>query len=231
MDEDKTESYRALYRVRPLIYNIGDIRLWMPIRQDGIVLWFVYIGVFFFFCYVFPLLSWALPMDCTITMVVGPIAAAYYTVKLDPAGKTVPRYLRDILFFLVRAKWFVCWKAIRQPAGKREIQFVGRCRPYEWVSLPSGGEAWRGGREWLHGTVKGLQMIGLPANMRIRWRGRSGKLIIMPLKRPSKRAIVPPALLEENARRSISWTTSAPVQMGRENRNDRTEIWKIREGR
>ncbi|NTZ20749.1 hypothetical protein EXW96_25510 [Paenibacillus sp. JMULE4] len=228
MDEDKTESYRALYRVRPLIYHIGDIRLWMPIRQDGVVLWFVYIGVFFIFCYVFPVLSWLLPIDRTITMVVGPIAAAYYTVKLDPAGKTVPRYVRDILHFLVRPKWFVRWQAIRQPGGKHRIRFVGRCRPYERISLPKGGEAWSGSSGQLHGTVEGLQTLCLPANVRIRWRGRSGKLHVTPLIRPSKRAVVPPVVLEGKSRRSMSWMTSAPVQVERENRDKHLEIWKVR---
>jgi len=228
VDEDKTESYRALYRVRPLIYHIGDIRLWMPIRQDGVVLWFMYIGVFFIFSYVFPVLSWALPFDRAITMVVGPIAAAYYTVKLDPAGKTAPRYLRDILHFLVRPKWFVRWKAIRQPGGKRKIRFVGRCRPYERISLPvGGGEEWRGSNGRLYGTVEGLQKLCLPANVRIRWRGRSGKLLVIPLKRQAKRAVVPPVVLEVTSRRSMSFMTSAPVQVDREIRDDAMEMWKV----
>ncbi|MFC0213824.1 TcpE family conjugal transfer membrane protein [Paenibacillus chartarius] len=227
MDEEKTESYRALYRVRPLIYHIGDIRLWMPIRQDGVVLWFVYIGVFFVFCYVFPVLAWLLPLDRTITMVVGPIAAAYYTVKLDPAGKTVPRYLRDILHFLVRPKWFVRWQANRQPGGKRKLRFVGRYRPYERVTLQSGGELWRGGSGSLSGTVEGLEMLALPANMRVRWRGRSGRLTLTPVKRPSKRAVVPPAVLEGKTQRTLVWMTAAPVQIQREKKDEHMEIWKV----
>jgi len=231
VEEENTESYRALYRVRPLIYHIGDIRLWMPIRQDGVVLWFVYIGVFFIFCYVLPVLAWILPLDRMITMVVGPIVAAYYTVKLDPAGKTVPRYLRDILHFLVRPKWFVRWQAMRQPGGKRNFQFVGRCRSYEQISLQTGGEEWRGGNGWLQGTVEGLQSLCLPANARIRWRGRSGTLTVMPLKRPSKRAVVPPVMLEGKARRTMEWTTSASVQVGREKKDDHIEIWRVWEGK
>lgn len=226
-DPDKTESYRALYRVRPLIYHIGDIRLWMPIRQDGVVLWFVYIGVFFILCYVFPLLVWLLPLDRTIMMVVGPIAAAYYTVKLDPAGKTVPRYLRDILHFLVRPKWLVRWQAIRQPGGKHRIAFVGRCRSYARIPLQNGGEEWRGGSGWIQGTVEGLQTILLPANVRIRWRGRSGKLTVIPLKRPPKRVFVPPAVLEGQAHRTFRWMTSVAVQVDRQNREDPREIWRV----
>ncbi|MCY9668716.1 conjugal transfer protein [Paenibacillus alginolyticus] len=227
MNEEKTESYRALYRVRPLIYHIGDIRLWMPIRQDGVVLWFVYVGVFFIFCYLFPLLSWVLPFDRTITMVVGPIAAAYYTVKLDPAGKSVPRYLRDILHFLVRPKWFVRWQVIRQPGERRKIQFVGRCRPYERFSLKNGIEEWRGGNVRLGGTVEGLQTLLLPANMQVRWRARTTLLTVTPFKRKSKRSVVPPARLEGKARRALAWTTSVPVQVDREKRNDLIEMWKV----
>ncbi|MEB3102858.1 TcpE family conjugal transfer membrane protein [Ferviditalea candida] len=227
MDEEKTESYRALYRVRPLIYHIGDIRLWMPIRQDGVVLWFVYIGVFFIFCYVFPVLAWLLPIDRAITMVVGPIAAAYYTVKLDPAGKTAPRYLRDILHFLVRPKWIVRWQRVRQSGGIHPIRFTGRCRPYERITLPSGGEAWRGSIGRLHGTVEGLQTLCLPANVRVRWSGRSGKLTVTPMKRPSKRAAIPPAVLEGKSRRTLVWMTAAPVRAEREKRDEHMEIWKV----
>lgn len=228
MEDEKTESYRALYRVRPLIYHIGDIRLWMPIRQDGVVLWFVYIGVFFILCYVFPLFSWVLPFDRTITMVAGPIAAAYYTVKLDPAGKTVPRYLRDILYFLVRPKWFVRWQAIRQPGGMQKITFISRCRPYERISLQNGGEEWYGGSGWLHGTVEGLHMLVLPKNVQIHWRGRTRKLTITPFKGSSKRAVVPPILLEGKARRTLAWMTSVPVHAEREIETENREIWKVR---
>lgn len=229
MNEDKTESYRALYRVRTLIYHIGDIRLWMPIRQDGVVLWFVYIGVFFIFCYVFPVLAWLFPIDRTITMVFGPIAAAYYTVKLDPVGKTVPRYLWDILHFLVRPKWFVCWQKIRQPGGKRKIQFVGRCRPYERIPLSNGSVVWQGSSGWINGTVEGLQALCLPEHKRIRWSGRQRKLKITPMMRPSKRAVVPPVVLEGKARRPLLWITSAPVQVNREKRNDHTERWMVQQ--
>lgn len=227
MDEEKTESYRALYRVRPLIYHIGDIRLWMPIRQDGVVLWFVYIGVFFIFCYVFPVLAWALPIDRTVTMIVGPIAAAYYTVKLDPAGKTVPRYLLDILHFLVRPKWVVRWQSVRQPGGKWKIRFAGRCRPYDRIPLPNSGEIWRGSIGQLHGTVVGLQLLSLPEKVRILWRGRTGRLTITPMKRPSKHAVVPPVVLEAKSRRAFVWMTTAPVHVEREKRDEVVEIWKV----
>jgi len=226
-EQEKTESYRALYRVRPLIYHIGDIRLWMPIRQDGVVLWFVYIGVFFIFCYVLPVLSWVLPLDRTITMIVGPIAAAYFTVKLDPAGKTITRYLGDIVHFLVRPKWFVRWQAIRQPGGREKITFVGRCRPYERIWLYSGAEEWHGSSGWLHGTVEGLQTLFLPAHVRIRWRGRSQKLTVIPLKSPSKRTIIPPALIEENARGNMTWMASEPVQVERACTDRKRMKWKV----
>mgnify|MGYP000745877202 CR=1 FL=1 len=229
-EHEKTESYRALYRVRPLIYHIGDIRLWMPIRQDGVVLWFVYIGVFFIFCYIIPVLSWVLPLDRTITMVVGPIAAAYYTVKLDPAGKTVTRYLRDILHFLLRPKWMVRWQAMRQPGGKRKITFVGCCRPYERVSLPEGGEEWHGCNEGLYGTVEGLKMLFLPAMMIIRWHGRVKKLMVTPLKRPSKRGVVPPLILEGKSQGIMTLVTSDSVKVDREMSIANKEMWKVQKG-
>lgn len=228
MDEhEKVESYRALYRVRPLIYHVGDIRLWMPIRQDGVVMWLVYIVVFFVFCYVFPVLTWVLPFDRAIIMALGPIAAAYYTVKLDPAGKTVPRYLRDILHFLIRPKWFVRWQAARQPGGTSRIRMVGHCRPYERKAPKNGLEEWRGASGRLLGTVKEMHMLVLPPKVRIRWRSRSGKLSIAPLKQSARRAIAPPALLEGTERKTMIWTTASPLQMVREKRENNKEIWKV----
>jgi hypothetical protein len=230
MDEyEKVESYRALYRVRPLIYHVGDIRLWMPIRQDGVVMWFVYIVVFFVFCYVIPVLAWILPFDRAIIMVAGPIAAAYYTVKLDPAGKTVPRYLRDIIHFITKPKWIVRWQAMRQPGGKWNVHFAGYCRPYVRALLGNGLEEWRGSSGLLHGTVQGMQMLFLPSHVRIRWHGRSGRLLVAPMKRPSKRAIVPPALLEGRVRKVMTWVTDSPLRLEREQRENNKERWKVSE--
>ncbi|MFC4306410.1 TcpE family conjugal transfer membrane protein [Cohnella boryungensis] len=226
MEQDKTESYRALYRVRPLIYHVGDIRLWVPIRQDGIVLWFVYLFLFFILCYVFPVLSWIVPLDRTVTMIVGPIAAAYYTVKLDPAGKTVPRYLRDIIHFLVRPKWFVRWQAIRGPEGRRKLHFAGTVRPYDIMTLPSGEEEWHGSVGMLRGKVVGLQSLFIPASVRVRWHRCSERLSIERTKRSHKKAIVPPASVE--GKRTIHWISSQPVQANiYRDKETKTEIWKV----
>ncbi|MBW4081286.1 TcpE family conjugal transfer membrane protein [Paenibacillus sp. S150] len=229
MEEEKTESYRALYRVRPLIYHIGDIRLWMPIRQDAVVLWLVYIVVFFVFCYVFPILSWVLPFDRIITMVAGPIAAAYYTVKLDPAGKTVPRYLRDVLHFLVRPKWMVRWQSIRQPGGKRRLRAESWCRPYDRIPLKNDGEEWYGRSGFLQGRVEGLRSMVLPANSRVMWHGRSKCLQIVSSKKPPRHALSPPAVLEYSTRGRLRWTTAEAVQVQRENGFENREIWKVEE--
>ncbi|MCD1261282.1 hypothetical protein B5M42_020995 [Paenibacillus athensensis] len=229
MEQDKTESYRALYRVRPLIYHVGDIRLWIPIRQDGIVLWFVYLFLFFVFCYVFPVLAWIIPLDRVVTMLIGPIAAAYYTVKLDPAGKTVPRYLQDIVHFLLRPKWVVRWQAIRYPVGKRRVAFIGLCKPYNVLQQPKGVEEWRGSAGLLRGKVRGLQSLVLPASVRVRWQSRSGKLTVQALKGQHRNAVISPASLQ--AKRKLTWITSQPVQVDihRDSASNR-EIWKVKSG-
>lgn len=231
MDEQgKIESYRALYRVRPLIYHVGDVRLWMPIRQDGVVLWLVYVVVFFVFCYVLPVLAWALPFDRAITMAVGPIAAAYYTVKLDPAGKTVPRYLRDILHFLIRPKWVVRWQTVRQPGGTNKVHFSGYCRPYERMSLPHAGEEWRGRAGGaVQGMVEGLRLLLLPASVRVRWKAKTGKLSLQPLQRPSKRGWAPPAWLETDERKTLTGTTASPLQLERQKGEKRKVYWQVSE--
>lgn len=222
-EQEKAESYRALYRVRPLIYHIGDIRLWMPIRQDGVVMWLVYLFVFFIFCYILPVLT-VLPFDRAITMTVGPVAAAYYTVKLDPAGKTVPRYLRDIVHFLVRPKWVVRWQAVRQPGGTHRVRFIGHCRPYERLPLQQGGEEWCGRKGQLVGTVEGFRVLFLPALVRMRWMVRSGRLSIMPLKRQPKQAVVPPTWLEGH--RVLYGSAATPLQLEREFKEKGKEHWK-----
>ncbi|THF74367.1 TcpE family conjugal transfer membrane protein [Cohnella fermenti] len=228
MDEaEKVESYRALYRVRPLIYHIGDIRLWMPIRQDAVVLWLVYIVVFFVFCYVFPVLAWVLPFDRVITMIAGPIAAAYYTVKLDPAGKTVPRYLQDVLQFIVRPKWIVRWQRIRQPRGRSAICFAGYCRPYERIALKDGEEEWRGGKREISGTVQRLTSLQLPRHLRFFWQGRTGRLTLTPLKRAARKTLQPPMLLEGRSRRTLLGAITEPVRIEREQRENTQEIWKV----
>ncbi len=226
-ETEKVESYRALYRVRPLIYHIGDIRLWMPIRQDAVVLWLVYIVVFFVFCYVFPILAWVLPFDRMITMIAGPIAAAYYTVKLDPAGKTVPRYLRDVLQFIVRPKWIVRWHRVRQPGGRSTIRFDGYCYPYERIALKNGEEEWRGGKREIRGTVKKMTSLHLPQHLRFYWRGRPEQLMLLPIKRMPRKTLRPPTLLEGQSRRTLSGVVERPVRIEREQRENTQEIWKV----
>ena len=97
--------------------------------------------------------------------------------------------LRDIVYFLVRPKWVVRWQAVRQPGGIHRIRVIGHCRPYERLSLQQGGEEWCGRKGVLVGTVEGFRDLLLPALVRIRWKVKSGRLSIMPLKRQPKQAI------------------------------------------
>lgn len=180
MEEERAESYRALYRVRPLLYRIGDIRLWVPIRQDGIVLWFVYVGLFFFFCYIVPILSWILPIDRMIIIGIGPLLAAYYSVKLDPVGKTVPKYLNDLLRFHLRPKWLVKWQVRRFSIVKHKIHFQGSCRSFLRRKTESNKEEWRGRSGWLQGTVQTLLSCHFPTMQKVKWQGRGSRLCIVP---------------------------------------------------
>lgn len=211
MNDEKTESYRALYRVRPLMYHVGDIRLWVPIRQDGIVLWFVYLFLFFVLCYLFPILSWVIPLERTVIMVIGPIAAAYYTVKLDPAGKSVPKYLLDMVHFLVRPKWFVRWQAIRHPGGKGKIHFIGICRPYDIFSRKGGGEEWCGGLGVLHGKIESLQSLLLPKSVRVC--SRLGSLAIEPAKGKLRNAVTAPSSLQHQRKKTLTFVTTENVDI------------------
>jgi len=226
MDDEKTESYRALYRVRPLIYHVGDIRLWVPIRQDGIVLWFVYLFLFFILCYIFPILAWVIPLDRTIIMIAGPIAAAYYTVKLDPAGKSVPRYLQDILHFLMRPKCFVRWQAIRHPSGRHKIHFIGTCRMVDLYSQKEGGKEWRGNVGILRGTVESLQSLRLPPSVRV-W-SRRGRLTLEPAKGKIKGAIIPPSFLQQPGKKALTFVTAQAVEINIHRDNGTGQkMWKF----
>ncbi len=229
MEQEKAESYRALYRVRPLIYHIGDIRLWMPIRQDGVVLWLVYIMVFFVLCYIIPILSWLLPFDRLFTMAVGPIAAAFYTVKLDPAGKTVPGYLRDMLYFLVRPKWFVRWQAIRQLGGKGKVKWESRCRSYDRISSQGESEIWQGRMAAVQGHVDGLQSLVLPARSQVKWHGRTKRLSIAVSKHRSEKDLVLPTRFVGKGRGKRVWATAKPVQVLIERDFTNQEIWQVKE--
>lgn len=211
MEEEKAESYRALYRVRPLIYHIGDIRLWVPIRQDGIILWFVYVALFFVFCYVFPVLAWVIPVDRIIVMLVGPILAAYYSVKLDPAGKTVPRFLLDGLLFLVRPKWMIGWREVRFSGKKVRIHFEGWCRPYSVHACAGGMMEWRGGRAQMHGNVKNLSFLRVPSRVRVKWKESRGRLEFIPIKtNKSLPAAWPKPFIKTQ---NLNWTTNEAVDV------------------
>jgi len=212
MEEEKAESYRALYRVRPLIYHIGDIRLWVPIRQDGIILWFVYVFIFFVFCYVIPVLAWLIPLDPLVVMLAGPIAAAYYSAKLDPAGKSVPGFLFDVLKFLLRPKWLIGWREVRFCERKGRLRLEGWCRPYTLQSCADGLEEWIGGRTPFQGRVKRMVYAKLPGGVRVKWKGKRGRLSVIPVEtgRLNFRSRAP-ASWEKS--RNQHWTTKDAVEV------------------
>lgn len=231
MERDKTESYRALYRVRPLIYHIGDLRLWMPIRQDGVVLWLVYVVVFFLFCYVVPILNWILPLDRTVTMVIGPVIAAYYTVKLDPAGKTVPRYLQDVAHFIVRAKWLINWRWIRPPVGTNVLRFTAYCRPYQCKKEGSNKEVWSAISCKVSGKVTKLEQVILSEKIQLRWRGNKERLKLKPSNRKKKSLAIHSGYLEHPIRKTFIGVTTFPVKMARKELASQKEAWDIEEQR
>ncbi|MFC4767169.1 TcpE family conjugal transfer membrane protein [Effusibacillus consociatus] len=181
-------SYRALYRIRPVIYQIGDMKLWMPIQRDGIVLWFFYLAVFFFFYFVFPLFRWLLPFDPLLGMTVGPIACAYWSIKLDPAGKTVPAFLWDLVCYTIRPKWFLNWehRAFRPVRGR--CRWTGRWRNvYRQVLSGTGGEQVEMSDARMYtGQVKGLHTLSMGEPTLVTWQEKQGRLTIQAGKRGRK---------------------------------------------
>lgn len=118
-------SYKSLYKVNTKIYNIGDMRLPFPINVDMAVLYFAYLIVFNILFYLFPVLLMLIPViDDTLIRIGLPFAVAMLTNNLDPAGKSVMKYLLDILKFAVRSKL--------TRRGEKVGALASRYKP-EWV--------------------------------------------------------------------------------------------------
>lgn len=122
MEKGRTHaSYKSLYRVKPVLFNVGDIRLPFPVSVEMALIF----GVIFAFYYILVvkilgpvlesigLVPWILSLGLAVL-------STWLTTRFDAAGKFIPKYLFDAATFLVRRKTFSLVGAVRVPRKKHK---------------------------------------------------------------------------------------------------------------
>ena len=111
-------SYRALYRQRPVIYHVGDIRLPFPVSLDMILLFFGYAALLLSLYAMVPPLK-MLPVAPVEVILGGAALGAYLSVKLEPAGKTATMFLWGLASYAFRPRLTVAGRPIRPGREER----------------------------------------------------------------------------------------------------------------
>lgn len=204
-------AYRSLFKVKTVLYQIGDVRLWMPIDQDLILLWLQIFLVFVLFYYVIPILKWISPFGPALTLSVGPAALAYIAHKLDPAGKSSSAYLRGILRFLVRKKYIRRFERMALPRARRTLHWSLSARRYHTVDLADGCRIRFFLTESLDGQLQPGSTLRVYPKARLRWYRRTHHFILTPL--PDKRALHIDDVRTKRGKRVWAWTVTAPADL------------------
>ena len=204
-------AYRSLFKVKTVLYQIGDVRLWMPIDQDLILLWLQIFLVFVLLYYVIPILKWISPFGPALTLSVGPAALAYTLHKLDPAGKSTSAYLRDILRFLLRKKLIRRFESISPPRTRRKIHWSLKARRYHTLRLADGRVIRFFLTEPLEGTLEPGSVLRVYPKAKLRWNKRSHRFSLAPI--PEKKALGIKDVRTKQTRRFWEWTVSSPADL------------------
>lgn len=204
-------AYRSLFKVKTVLYQIGDVRLWMPIDQDLIVLWLQIFLVFVLLYYVIPILKWISPFGPALTLSVGPTALAYTLHKLDPAGKSTSAYLRDVLRFLLRKKHSRRFERISPPRARRNIHWSLKARRYHTLRLVDGRDIRFFLTEPLEGTVEPGSALRVYPKAKLRWHKRSHRFSLSPVS--EKKALGIEDVRTRQRRRFWEWTVSSPADL------------------
>lgn len=209
--ETRYAAYRSLFRVKTVLYQIGDIRLWMPIDRDLILLWVQTFTLFLVFYYVIPVLAWVSPFGPAITLSVGPAGLAYLLHKLDPAGKSTSMYLRDILRYLVGKKYVRRFERISPPRPKRTVHWVIRGRRVHRVDVDNGMCIKFFLAESLQGTLEPRSVLRVYPPSKIRWHAPTHRFSLTPL--PPHRERKAEDIRSTRRGRAWSWTVTAPADI------------------
>lgn len=204
-------TYRSLFKVKTVLYQIGDVRLWMPIDQDLILLWLQMFLVFVVFYYVIPILKWISPFGPALTLSVGPAAFAYIAHKLDPAGKSTSAYLRGILLFLVRKKHIRRFERIALPRTRRTLHWSMFARRYHTVDLSDGLHIRFFLAESLGGQLEPGSILRVYPKARLHWHRRTHHFSLTPL--PDKRTLHIDDVRARRGKRVWAWTVTTPADL------------------
>ncbi|MEG6617476.1 TcpE family conjugal transfer membrane protein [Peptococcaceae bacterium 1198_IL3148] len=101
----QANSYKPFFKIKPVIFNLGDIKLPVPVYLEWAVLFFFNLLV----CYlVFGLILGsalkAIGLIPWMIVIAFTVAITVLTSKFDAAGKFIPKYIIDFLLFLIRKK-------------------------------------------------------------------------------------------------------------------------------
>lgn len=203
-------AYPSLFKVKTVLYQIGDVRLWMPIDQDLILLWLQLFVLFVVFYVVIPILPWISPFGPALTLSVGPAALAYTLHKLDPAGKSTSAYLRGVLSFLVRKKHIRRFERMALPRARRTLRWSLSARRYHTVDLADGCLIRFFLTESLSGYLKPGSTLRVYPKARLRWHNRTHRFSLTPLPNDLMHH---EDIWTRRRKRVWSWTVTAPADL------------------
>ncbi|KYP79870.1 TcpE family conjugal transfer membrane protein [Ferroacidibacillus organovorans] len=210
-DRTVYHAYRSLFKMKTVLYQIGDVRLWMPIDQDLILLWLQVFLLFLAFYYVIPILAWISPVGPALTLSVGPAALAYTLHKLDPAGKSTSAYLRDILRFLVRKKHIRRFETVSLPRPRRSLKWSMFARRYHTLDLADGCRLRFFFTEALDGKLEPGSTLRVYPKARLRLHTRTHRFALTPLS--EKRTLRFEEVQTKKGKRVWEWTVTEPADL------------------
>lgn len=209
--ETRYAAYRSLFRVKTVLYQIGDIRLWMPIDRDLILLWVQTFVLFLVLYYVIPILAWISPLGPALTLSIGPAGLAYLLHKLDPAGKSTSTFLRDILRYVLGKKYVRRFERISPPRLKRTIHWTIRGRRVHRVDVASELCIKFFMPESLRGILQPGSILRVYPPSKIRWHARVHRFSLTPL--PPHRERKAEDIRSTRRGRTWSWAVMAPADI------------------
>lgn len=209
--ETRYTAYRSLFRVKTVLYQIGDIRLWMPIDRDLILLWLQAFLLFWVFYHVIPILAWFSPFGPALTLSLGPAGLAYILHKLDPAGKSTSAYLRDILRYLLNKKYFRRFERISPPHTRRMVHWPLTVRRYHVVDVATGIRIKFFMTESLDGTLEPGSVLRVYPPSKLHWYERTHRFSLVPL--PAHVHTNVDDIRSKHRRGWWMWTMTAPADI------------------
>lgn len=106
MEQGRTfSSYKSLYRVKPVLYFLGDIKLPFPVNLEMVLIFAIFWAIYHLVLSVF-----LGELIRSVGLVPGIMSfglaalSSWVSTTFDAAGKFIPKYLFDAAAFYVRPK-------------------------------------------------------------------------------------------------------------------------------